>query len=244
MAVRDRFGVKPLYYAQVGDTLYLASEAKALFAAGVPARWDHESFFQLSHLYFDQDRSLFDGMPQVPPGCYLLATQHHTQIVRYWDFDYPRIDDPRPQLSDAEHIERMRSVLDEAVRIRLRRRAGGCYLSGGLDSCALLGIAATHRTDPIEAFTLCFDVDSYNEEFVAKEMAEHAARQFPPAADQANATGRQFFRRHLAQRNADGQSPRRRQVPAQPDGARSWLQGRADGRRVGRNPGRIRAFPP
>ncbi len=125
MAVRDRFGVKPLYYAQVGDTLYLASEAKALFAAGVPARWDHESFFQLSHLYFDQDRSLFDGVRQVPPGCYLLATQHHTQIVRYWDFDYPRIDDPRPQLSDAEHIERMRSVLDEAVRIRLRRRAGG-----------------------------------------------------------------------------------------------------------------------
>jgi len=181
MAVRDRFGVKPLYYAQVGDTLYLASEAKALFAAGVPARWDHESFFQISHVYFDQDRSLFDGVRQVPPGCYLLATQHHTQVVRYWDFDYPRTDEPRPVLSDEEHIERMRSVLDEAVRIRLRADVPvGCYLSGGLDSCSLLGIAAKHRTDPIEAFTLCFDVDSYNEEFVAQEMAEHAHANFHP----------------------------------------------------------------
>ncbi len=181
MAVRDRFGVKPLYYAQVGDTLYFASEAKALFAAGVPARWDHESFFQTSHIYFDQDRSLFEGVRQVPPGCYLLATRHHTQVVRYWDFDYPRADEARPVRSDAEYVEQMRSVLDEAVRIRLRADVPvGCYLSGGLDSCSLLGMAAAHRTDPIEAFTLCFDVEPYNEEFVAKEMAEHAHANFHP----------------------------------------------------------------
>ena len=74
-------------------------------------RWDHESFFQLSHVYFDQDRSLFDGVRQVPPGCYLLATQQHTQIVRYWDFDYPRIDQPRAERcrayrADAQHAGR------------------------------------------------------------------------------------------------------------------------------------------
>ena len=43
-AARDRFGIKPLYYAVYDDTLYLASEIKALFASGVPKRWDHESF--------------------------------------------------------------------------------------------------------------------------------------------------------------------------------------------------------
>ncbi|MBI2825883.1 MAG: asparagine synthase (glutamine-hydrolyzing) [Planctomycetia bacterium] len=181
LAVRDRFGVKPLYYAQLGDTLYLASEAKALFAAGVPARWDHESFFQIAHVYFDQDRSLFAGVRQVPPGCYLLATREHAQIVRYWDFDYPRADAPADNLSDHEHVERMRHTLDEAVRIRLRADVPvGCYLSGGLDSCALLGMAAVHRSDPIEAFTLCFDVEPYNEELVAKEMAAHARANFHP----------------------------------------------------------------
>lgn len=181
MAVRDRFGVKPLYYAQLGDTLYLASEAKALFAAGVPARWDHESFFQIAHVYFDQDRSLFAGVRQVPPGCYLLATREHTQIVRYWDFDYPKADAPAENLTDHEHVERMRHTLDEAVRIRLRADVPvGCYLSGGLDSCALLGMAAAHRNDPIEAFTLCFDVEPYNEEAVAKEMAAHARANFHP----------------------------------------------------------------
>ena len=61
-AARDRFGIKPLYYGRHKDTLYLASEVKALFAAGVPARWDHESVFQFGNfLSFQQDRTVFDG---------------------------------------------------------------------------------------------------------------------------------------------------------------------------------------
>lgn len=180
-AARDRFGVKPLYYAQLGDTLYLASEAKALFAAGVQARWDHESFFQLAHVYFDQDRTLFEGIRQVPPGCFLLATGQHVQIVRYWDFDYPRTGEARPQFSDHEHIEQLRHTLEEAVRIRLRADVPvGCYLSGGLDSCALLGLASRHHPDPIEAFTLCFDTELYNEQPIAQEMAAHAGANFHP----------------------------------------------------------------
>src|SRR5262245_13351479 len=72
-AARDRFGIKPLYYARHGDKLYFASEAKALFAAGVPARWDHESVYQDLHAVMDGDRSLFQGVYQVPPGHYLVA---------------------------------------------------------------------------------------------------------------------------------------------------------------------------
>ena len=180
LAARDRFGVKPLYYARMGDRLLLASEVKALFAAGVPARWDRESFYQYNHVYFDQDRTLFEGVYQVPPGCYLIATTGHTQIVRYWDIDYPREADlPRNVLSEQECVERMRHALDEAVRTRLRADVPvGCYLSGGLDSCALLGLAARHRSEPIRAFTLCFDVAEYNEEAVAEEMAAHVGADF------------------------------------------------------------------
>lgn len=180
-AARDRFGVKPLYWAKVGDTIYLASEAKALFAAGVPARWDHESYFQAMHVYFDQDRSLFEGVRQVPPGCYLLATRQHVQIVRYWDFDYPLASELANPAPDQEYIERMRDALDESIRIRLRADVPvGCYLSGGIDSCAILGIASQHHPQPIEAFTLCFDTAAFNEEAVAEEMARHAGANFHP----------------------------------------------------------------
>src|SRR5690242_17647030 len=71
-AARDRFGIKPLFYAWHNDTLYLASEVKALFAAGVPARWDAESVFQAVELGGHQVHTLYEGVFQVPPGHYLL----------------------------------------------------------------------------------------------------------------------------------------------------------------------------
>lgn len=179
IAARDRYGVKPLYYAWRGDTLLLASEIKALLAAGVPARWDHESFYQYNHVQFDQDRTLFAGIYQVPPGCYLLVTRGQSQIVRYWDINYPRDEAPTKPLHPQEHIERMRAALEESVRTRLRADVPvGCYLSGGLDSCALLGLASLHHPEPIKAFTLCFDAEDYNEEHVAREMAQHAGADF------------------------------------------------------------------
>ncbi len=184
LAARDRFGVKPLYWARVGETLYLASEAKALFAAGVPARWDAESFYQSIAIQFDEDRSMFAGVSQVPPGCFLLATPGHQQIVRYWDVNYPlqsAAESDQSECDDRQHVERMRAALDEAVRIRLRADVPvGCYLSGGIDSCAILGFASRHHAEPIKAFTLCFDTAMYNEEAVAREMAEAAGAEFYP----------------------------------------------------------------
>ena len=71
--------------------LVLASEAKALFAAGIPARWDRDSFFRtVHHQAPPQDRTLFEGVHQVPPGHYLIASAGEVRLVRYWDFDYPR----------------------------------------------------------------------------------------------------------------------------------------------------------
>jgi asparagine synthase (glutamine-hydrolysing) len=181
-AARDRFGIKPLYYAQHSGTLYLASEIKALLAAGVPARWDHASFYHANHfLVTPHDRTLFNGVDQVPPGHFLVATGGHFRLIRYWDFDYPTADDVRPGGSDAEYAEQFRQVLDDAVRLRLRADVPvGCYLSGGIDSCAVLGLAAAHRSDPIRAFTLTFDRAQYDEGAIAREMAAHAGADFHP----------------------------------------------------------------
>lgn len=70
-AARDRFGIKPLFYAQVNGMLYLASEAKALFAAGVPASRDEESVFQQLFISVAEDQSVFRHVHQVPPGHFL-----------------------------------------------------------------------------------------------------------------------------------------------------------------------------
>jgi asparagine synthase (glutamine-hydrolysing) len=180
-AARDRFGIKPLYYAEQDGVLALASEAKALFAAGLAARWDPTGFVQATSLLVpEQDSSLFDGVRQVPPGHYLLATGGGVRIVRYWDFDYPQVEAGAPR-SDAECAEALRHELDEAVRIRLRADVPvGCYLSGGIDSCAVLGLAARHRSDPIRVFTLAFDRADYDESGIAREMAERVGAEFHP----------------------------------------------------------------
>jgi asparagine synthase (glutamine-hydrolysing) len=99
-AARDRFGIKPLFYAFHKETLYLASEVKALFAAGVPARWDAESVYHSVEFGGHQVRTLFDGIFQVPPGHHLIATEKHIQLHQYWDFHYPKANGQVPQLSD------------------------------------------------------------------------------------------------------------------------------------------------
>ena len=180
-AARDRFGIKPLFYAFHEGALYFASEVKALFAAGVPARWNGESIYDAVDFGGHQTRTLFDGVFQIPPGHYLVATDKRIQLNRYWDFDYPRTTDPIPQRSDAEYAEEFRQVLEESVRIRLRADVPvGCYLSGGIDSCAILGLAARHHSQAIRAFTLRFDRPEYDEGEVAKEMAAKVGAEFLP----------------------------------------------------------------
>ncbi|HWA57807.1 MAG TPA: asparagine synthase (glutamine-hydrolyzing) [Gemmatimonadales bacterium] len=179
-AARDRFGIKPLFYAEHDGIVYLASEVKALFAAGVPARWDGEMVIRGVDVSGSPHRSLYHGVQQVPPGHYLLVTERHLQLACYWDFHYPPAGS-QPRRSDGEYAEEFRAALDEAVRLRLRADVPvGCYLSGGLDSCAVLGLASRHHPEPIHAFTLTFDRAEYDEGAIATEMAAHCGARFYP----------------------------------------------------------------
>jgi asparagine synthase (glutamine-hydrolysing) len=181
-AVRDRFGIKPLYYAFHDNTLYLASEIKALFAAGVPARWDYESFYQAATGPTMLDRTLFDGVYQVPPGHCLTATTNGMRILRYWEFNYPPADELEADTCDERvFVDEFAAVFEEAVRLRMRADVPvGCYLSGGLDSCSVLGFAARFSSSPLQAFTLTFDQAAYDEGDIAREMAARAGANFYP----------------------------------------------------------------
>ncbi|MBS1803906.1 MAG: asparagine synthase (glutamine-hydrolyzing) [Acidobacteria bacterium] len=191
-AARDRFGIKPLFYAWHNEKLYIASEVKALFTAGVPARWDEESVFNSFTFGGHQMRTLYDGVFLVPPGHYLVVTEKHFQITRYWDFNYP-LGDTSSNRSDADYIAEFRHELEEAVRIRLRADVPvGVYLSGGLDSCSVLGLAARHHPDPIQAFTLTFEDVAYDEGPIAEEMAALAGAKFHTIPINQNALAENF----------------------------------------------------
>jgi asparagine synthase (glutamine-hydrolysing) len=180
-AARDRFGIKPLFYAWHREALYFASEAKALFAAGVPARWDEESVYHSVNFAGHQVRTLFDGVHQVPPGHYLIATERHLRVTPYWDFNYPPSSRTVPARPDEEYAAEFRHALEEAVRIRLRADVPvGVYLSGGLDSCSVLGLAARHHPEPIKAFTLTFEQADYDEGPIALEMAARSGAEYHP----------------------------------------------------------------
>lgn len=171
-AARDRFGIKPLCYTQGADgTLMLASEAKALFALGVAARWDMDSFHTAASLQYTlPGRTLFDGIRQLKPGEMLLARGKAVETRIYWEMDFlPESKTEQDETAAAAQIE---EALKDALRERLCADVPVCFhLSGGLDSSGLLGLATRMTGQPQDAFTVRFGQDGYDEYPVAAETA-------------------------------------------------------------------------
>jgi asparagine synthase (glutamine-hydrolysing) len=178
-AVRDRFGIKPLYYTVHGGTFYLASEIKAFAELGVPLEWDRETLYDIHFVTHSPDRSLFKGIYQVPPGSYLMTDGEHVRVAQYWDWNYPVADDIGVAGDPNEHVERFAQEFEEAVRLRLRADVPvACYLSGGIDSCSVLGVASQLAAQPLRAYTLSFDHVDYDERPIAEEQAKLSGAEF------------------------------------------------------------------
>ncbi|MFT6408136.1 MAG: asparagine synthase (glutamine-hydrolyzing) [Arenicella sp.] len=182
IAVRDRFGIKPLFYAQINDEIFFASEIKALLALGVPARWDPAGVIgELASVR--ANATMFENVQQLPPGCILIAKNGNIEIKQYWDNVYPTQaeldDDPR---NEAEIVSGFRNVLDDAVSERLTADVEvACYLSGGLDSSAVLGLAQAKLDRPIRAFTIAFEGE-FDESPLAKRTAAFTGSNYQPIA--------------------------------------------------------------
>ncbi|HWK38369.1 MAG TPA: asparagine synthase (glutamine-hydrolyzing) [Hyphomicrobium sp.] len=139
---RDRFGIKPFYYAVVGGILYFASEAKAILPFLPEIATDPKALAEyLTFQFCIGDRTLFQGIKELPPGHMLIARNGAIHIERYWDVHYA-IDDEH---SPVWFKRRLREIVDESVDLHLRSDVPlGAYVSGGLDS-SLIGILAARR---------------------------------------------------------------------------------------------------
>lgn len=176
--VRDRFGIKPLFYHIRNGVLYYGSEIKALLAhPDVPRQFDHQAVLhQLMHTMVP-GTSAFKDIHALKPG-HLLVVQRKGDSFdvtekTYWDLDYPRAKDRDMSITADEHIGRTQEELLEAVAFRLEADVPvGCYLSGGIDSCSMLGLASSMQQSSVKAFTISFDNDAYDESEIARTMAE------------------------------------------------------------------------
>jgi asparagine synthase (glutamine-hydrolysing) len=176
---RDRFGVKPLYYAVVGDRLLFASEIKALLEAGLRPSVCEEAlveYFTFQNVY--SDLTLFDGVRLLPSGHTLTATVGGgVSTARYWDLEL----DPDESRAADDWVEEIRAAFERAVTRQLVSDVPlGSYLSGGMDSASIAAVAS--RTIPrLMTFTGGFDLSSVTGiELVFDERsdAERAASQF------------------------------------------------------------------
>jgi len=178
--VRDRFGVRPLFYWLSPDrtTIVYGSEAKAVLAhPDVPARLDRKAALHQLMQTIAPGMSAFENVVSLDPGHFLRIRKRDGRLdileQRYWDFDFPH-EESRPAKYDArEHVERVREELIRAIVLRLEADVPvGCYLSGGIDSCCILGLATGAMQSPTKAYTISFDDDAYDEAPIAREMAE------------------------------------------------------------------------
>lgn len=179
--IRDRFGIKPLYFTEANGSFVFGSELKVLFAhPDVPRRFADTGLYHQLMQTMVPGTTAFEGIEQVKPGHYVVVERAHGKLKirqeRYWDMDFPLAAEraQEPSADDEDYwIEGVRQHLTEAVQLRLEADVPvACYLSGGIDSCITLGLAAATQQSPVKAFTIGFDDADYDETAIAREMAQ------------------------------------------------------------------------
>jgi asparagine synthase (glutamine-hydrolysing) len=171
--VRDRLGIKPLYYSTRGDTLYFASELKSLLASGgVDAAIDAEALeLYLTLGFVPAPRTILTGVRKLPPGHRLVADAAGIVVEQYWR--YPVVAGPQRGVDVPELAEELLERLRESVRLRLMSDVPlGAMLSGGLDSSVIVALMAEQSHGAVKTFSVGFRGSASNELADAREVAK------------------------------------------------------------------------
>ncbi len=180
--VRDRLGIKPLYYGWVGDTLYFASELKAIRSAETTLAIDHRSVATYLRLgYIPSPATIYEDVFKLPPGHILrfdsaAPPSADVQVERYWRLQDIAIDGTErdPSQSAEALVEKLHAQLKVAVNDRLVADVSvGCFLSGGYDSSLVAGLMCEVSSSPVHTFTIGFEQARFNEAPHAERIAAH-----------------------------------------------------------------------
>ncbi|HWH95375.1 MAG TPA: asparagine synthase (glutamine-hydrolyzing) [Baekduia sp.] len=159
LLVRDRLGVKPLYWARAGGQLVFGSEIKALLChPDLRARLDHDALAAFLLLkYVPAPQTMFAGVTALPPGHLLVADAGGVRVRRWWDVSFRR---PEVPPDEEEAAELLRAALEEAVRSHLVSDVPfGAFLSGGVDSSLVVALMSRELRAPVRTFAVGFGGD-------------------------------------------------------------------------------------
>jgi asparagine synthase (glutamine-hydrolysing) len=176
--LRDRVGKKPLFYSYTNGVLLFGSEPKAILAwPGFSRRPNLQAIHHyLSLQYIPSPLSAFEGISKLPPASYVhLNKAGSWRLERYWSLPAPN--DTQPvAMRASEAQEALREILDESVRLRLESDVPlGAFLSGGVDSSAVVALMAPHTSGRVKTFCIGFDEPDYDERRYARMVADRYA---------------------------------------------------------------------
>ena len=187
---RDRLGIKPLYYTLSDDgVICFASEIKALLKArAVRAELNYDALADYAaNRYTSGEETLFRGVKRLLPGHTLTWTDGRVEIERYWGVSFAK---PEESLNEQDYVERFGELFEESVRLRLMADVPlGMFLSGGIDSSAIVAAMSGMVADPVKTFSVAFAEREANE----LEYARMVSRAFGTEHYETVVSPDQFF---------------------------------------------------
>jgi asparagine synthase (glutamine-hydrolysing) len=175
LLARDRTGIRPVFYTEVGGRFAFASEVKALFALPeVGRKLDARALAEICTYWSSlAPRTAFAGVSSLPPGHVMVVAEGKRRLRRYWDWEFQEPD--RESARDEEdYAEELRALLVDATRLQLRADVPvGAYLSGGLDSSIVTSIVRNFTNTPLRTFSLTFEDAEFDESAYQRELVAH-----------------------------------------------------------------------
>ncbi len=171
--VRDRMGKKPVIYTRTPDSFLFASELRVLLQdAQVQRTLNQDALYAyLLRMYVPAPHTIFEGVYKLPPAHYLILENGEVSIHPYWQVDFSRKVNSR--LTEEDLCQRLWDLLEDAVRVRLMSEVPlGAFLSGGVDSSAVVGIMSRLMRAPVKTFSIRFEEMDYDETPYARQVAQ------------------------------------------------------------------------